>query len=207
MNFISLGNTCAPATMLRKYGVRQHAYPFDWCVTSLSTILDLMINGNKGFLDAPNLITCPPTERFLWENDDEDVKLTKDIVTPVVCTKYGILFAHDFDREGILKLNKVKTKYEKRFERLTKLIKTNEKICLVYGNDPINSWQYNNFNYANFVYTNNNIEEHLRILLDNLKLRYKESNITTIEYRNLEKYFKKIKRAFRILCQPKLLNI
>jgi hypothetical protein len=58
--FISLGNTCQPAAILRNSGLRQEAFPFDWGMGSTDCVVSCIETDFAGFhtdlhFDSPHL--------------------------------------------------------------------------------------------------------------------------------------------------------
>jgi Putative papain-like cysteine peptidase (DUF1796) len=130
---ISLGWDCEVAVRLRQNNVRKEAFPFDWLQTELFIAIHQLI-GNKFF-------------NFL-----EKSYLTKDTSgLNVRNTYYGINFGHDFPNntnvnfdpnadgssEGIIAskflsfLEPIKQKYQRRIERLYKVLKESESVIFI----------------------------------------------------------------------------
>ena len=116
--YIPIGIDCSISHYLRHVGLRYEAFPFDWNVTPITSALSLIENNFEGFLEFDNLQFLPPTKRLLFEENDLVVNITNDIITPVVCRRYGMLFPHDFSEAGPQDYVKVKQKYDRRIQRL-----------------------------------------------------------------------------------------
>ena len=99
--YIPIGVDCSASHYLRAIDRRREAYPFDWNVTPISSAIQLIANGFQGFLERETLLFLPPTKRLRFDENGIDLKITNEIVTPVICLRYKILFAHDFSESGI----------------------------------------------------------------------------------------------------------
>ncbi len=134
---IPIGRTCNIACTLRKYHIRQQAYPFDWTVVPISTALELIENRFKDFLSVENLIFLPPIKgRHLNEKNElvtnNDGSILWTSIMPVICKKYNMLFCHDFSEKGVDDLPIIKEKYSRRISRLLKKIDKGEDIVFLY---------------------------------------------------------------------------
>ncbi|MEM9161802.1 MAG: DUF1796 family putative cysteine peptidase, partial [Cyanobacteria bacterium P01_F01_bin.4] len=108
--FIPIGVDCSVTHYLRKQKMRVQAFPFDWNVTPISSAISLIQNGFTDFMEEQNLLFLPPVKRMLFEENGIDLKVVDDIITPVVCKKYKILFPHDLSAAGKNDLPTVKQK-------------------------------------------------------------------------------------------------
>jgi hypothetical protein len=138
---VPLGINCAISNYLRAKGLRMTAFPFDWNITPIQSAIELIKNGFSNFLDRNNLIFLPPVYRLLLEENGIELVTKNDIVTPTVCTKYSILFPHDFPKFYEENLEVVRTKYSRRIERLNKLLESNTHIIFIHHNEDLNDWQ------------------------------------------------------------------
>ena len=77
--------------------------------------------------------------------------MADDVVTPVVCRKYGILFPHDFSVAGKMVYDEVVEKYRKRIKRLHKLCSSCLPILFVAHNGQLNDWQQTQFDLCRDV--------------------------------------------------------
>jgi|GEM_PF-1298052 len=129
---ISLGINCQVAWYSRELGLRDYAYPFDWCISSHTGVYRLIKNDFKEFFKRENLI--------------------KDTYHTVKDTLYDIRFAHDFPAEhanaaasddttihhgGTILENymdvydELNQKYQRRIERFYWAINSGKKIFFV----------------------------------------------------------------------------
>lgn len=125
---ISLGYSCQVAHQLNRANLRNCAFPFDWCFTPYNGLYLLIKNNFKSFFKKSNL---------------------KKLITDVQETGYGLTFVHDFPtidsneliedgtkHIGLISDNfleayeRVKDKYNRRIERLKKILMTNGPIYL-----------------------------------------------------------------------------
>ncbi|GEM_PF-4977896 len=146
--YIPIGIDCSAAHYLRKKQLRKHAFPFDWNVTPIQSALELIQNNFKDFLVEENLLFLKPTPRLLFEENGSDLKITDELITPVICKKYNMLFPHDFSKDGLMDLPKVQEKYEKRIKRIQNLLKSKQYKCFIFCNNKINSWQKEQYEIA-----------------------------------------------------------
>lgn len=145
---IPLGIDCSVAHFLRMHGIRNDAYPFDWNVTPMEAAFELVENGFEDFLKLENLDFLSPTNRQLFEESGRDIKISNEIITPVVCRRYGILFPHDFTGSGVDDYEKVTQKYTRRIERFREHTRDKAQFQFVYNYREINDWQAKQYEYA-----------------------------------------------------------
>jgi Putative papain-like cysteine peptidase (DUF1796). len=98
---ISLGFFCSVASELERIGLRDSSYPFDWLITGMDGILQLMDNEFSDFL-------CPDLLQQYTTNPSHFVN-----------RKYNIHFLHDFDdyKKYEDQLDHVQQKYQRRIQR------------------------------------------------------------------------------------------
>lgn len=138
---IPIGTTCSISHYLRSKGLREKAFPFDWNVTPIQSAIELLQNDFEDFLFDANLIYLPAANRFLFDGEGREIEIKNDVITPVICKKYNILFPHDFSQKGEIDIDLVKIKYNKRISRLRDLLNSNIHLIFVASNDIINDWQ------------------------------------------------------------------
>lgn len=199
--YIPIGSNCSISDYLRSNELRYQAFPFDWNITPITTALSLINNKFEGFLDLQNLQFLPPVKRMLFAEDGINLKSTDEIITPVVCRRYGILFPHDFSVAGIDDYTEVKDKYARRIEKLMCLIEEKQNIVFVYHNGRPNDWQLEQYNLSGLefkVSSEREIKEIFKALhLNNVKLislnklRWAKMTLT----QRLKYLYKKFKRG------------
>ena len=123
MEIIPLGSTCSVAYQLRKLGLRNYAFPFDWVrINNLSTVTDLIENNFLSFLDLQNY-------KFLEISDKFEVnkKMKSYIYQNQFCRFY-----HEFDRYiDSSNFTEFKEKYHRRINRFFEIIKDSKKILFI----------------------------------------------------------------------------
>lgn len=192
--YISIGSECSVAHYLRNKQLRDNAYPFDWNCNSLKIIYDLLSNDFSGFLD--DVYIGNRTKRLLFKENTNDLKVSNDYIYPVICKKYGTLLPHDYDNITELALLKVKVKYNRRIERLYKILNSensnDSKIYLVYNsvNNSLNEWQegvYKSYKpeLLSMLYTNN--DEYIEKIKTLISTKFKNKNIELISLETLKK--------------------
>ena len=145
---IPIGMNCEVAHQLRELGARSDAYPFDWTVTPMRSVIELVENEFDDFLEERNLTFLPAVPRMLFQDDGSVVKISNELVTPVVCRRYSILFPHDFSVKGVEDLPDVRTKYARRIERFRNALSSNQRMILSFVNHPPNEWQAAQYHLA-----------------------------------------------------------
>jgi len=146
--FIPIGVNCDPSLYLRSRGLRQTAFPFDWAVVPMQSVIELIANDFSGFLDPESVIFLPPTKRLLISEDGSHLEISNDIITPVVCARYRILFPHDFPEAGAKVFGEVRAKYSRRIEKLEKLLRSDTEVVFVCSTAPLNDWQREQYDKA-----------------------------------------------------------
>tara|TARA_R100000808_G_scaffold24269_1_gene55469 strand:+ start:1466 stop:1987 length:522 start_codon:yes stop_codon:yes gene_type:complete len=123
--------------------LRQEAYPFDWNVTPLKAVYELLKNNYDGLMDE--LLIGTRIKRLYFDENqaanasDPKVVASNSEIYPVICKKYNILFPHYFDDVEKATILKVKDKMRRRIENLSDLLKSDMKVCLIYVYG-INDW-------------------------------------------------------------------
>ena len=148
---MSLGSDCTVALHLRDKNLRKVAYPFDWCVTPMKSVIEMFDNGFEDFLKDDNLTFLKSDYRK--SIDDQSVKgeLNPDIITPCYCHNYNMMLPHDFSKNREADLSSVQTKYKKRIERLkSQLNETDSEFTFIANNAPTSptSWRAKQFTIA-----------------------------------------------------------
>jgi hypothetical protein len=54
MRILAIGHRCATSTLLQQLGERTESFPFDWCVTSIDTVRQCILDDFKAFLMPDN---------------------------------------------------------------------------------------------------------------------------------------------------------
>ena len=101
-HFISLGGNCYVVEDLIRLGLRDYAYPFDWCFsTDFSGVISAIENEFSGFVE----------EEFLLQHKDSRARYYNE--------KYKFSFFHDFNKYLSLRkqIDDVRNKYNRRINR------------------------------------------------------------------------------------------
>lgn len=122
---LSLGEDCACSSYLRRFGLQDFSYPFDWLTRfPFDNRIKFLLNDFDDFLTKENLrkIEKPPAP---------DVDHTCDYYEDF---KYNIYFFHDF--KYFLPFDEaykdVVDKYKRRIERLYSMIMKSKKVLFVW---------------------------------------------------------------------------
>lgn len=145
---VPLGVDCRISHVLRGRGLRLTAFPFDWNVAPIASAIELLSNDFADFLNPDNLVFLPPVDRLLFDEDGAEMQMKNDVITPVVCTRYRMLFPHDFSKAGREDLPAVRDKYARRVERLTELLHSTLRLVFIAHDRELNSWQMQQYDAA-----------------------------------------------------------
>lgn len=115
---IGFGDGCRIAGNLKKNNLRFFSTPFDWQLNySLETVFTLLENKGKAFFNNYKL----------------NPKYNKGKKLGLVDTDTGMVSEHDFYKYLPNKINEIifRYKYRRRFNRLDKILKDAQNICIV----------------------------------------------------------------------------
>lgn len=126
---ISIGKDCACSMYLKKNGLRQESFPFDWLtqpenINNLGNRFELILNDFENFMNKEDFKFLPKDPN---KKNDNNYDYYENIKT-------RLYFYHDFkvgenfDDE----FNIVKEKYDRRIARLYKTIEKNDKVLLIW---------------------------------------------------------------------------
>ncbi len=115
-HIISIGYFCSVAIELERKGFREASFPFDWTITDLDTVTDLIA------VKFENLFAY----RQLFSNEVPPFNIVGNY-------KFNILFYHDFKQRLDIKsqLKLVKIKYTRRIKRLLGLLNSQDSILFI----------------------------------------------------------------------------
>lgn len=128
--YISLGNTCAIAQQLKNVGLRNQAFPFDWCKTSLKQINKVLENKFRNYSDLS-----------IYKYSNNHKILEKDTGSYLLKNSYNILFAHELYSISLFNINSLKLKLDKRIQNFQKSY--NKNIRFIIQNNSINIIEIN----------------------------------------------------------------
>ena len=120
--FIPLGNACRPAFWLKKYGLRQASYPFDWMMSySLSTVINTITKGCHDW----------------FSNYTEDKSKINAKVRYVVDNTNHIISMHGFPSTCSVEafLPEFQKTMQRRIERLKGVFSQSRRICILCNRD------------------------------------------------------------------------
>ena len=72
-HFISLGYFCSVALELERYGLRDGSYPFDWCISDIKGVFELINNNFESYTDY-NLLEQNSKEHNHYRNKKYNVQ-------------------------------------------------------------------------------------------------------------------------------------
>ena len=131
---IPIGANCEPSHHLNCIQIRQIAYPFDWNVTPLTTVIELFANNFSDILNYDNFIFSYKTLSVI-EKDDKII-INREVVT-TFDKKLKIFYPHDFTDNSDLIKKEIKEKYLRRVERMKDVLNTSEEVVLYISNSPM----------------------------------------------------------------------
>ena len=117
----SIGAACSCTQVLRKCRVQFYSYPFDWIVgCNIVDRCKMLVNNLERFIDKKDL-------EFSHKVESTQCNAYKN-------TYNDILFNHDFKIDETLDegYERVRSKYQRRLERLYSQIEQSNKILVVY---------------------------------------------------------------------------
>lgn len=130
--FISLGYNCDVAHFLRCTGLRNKAYPFDWCITPNQSLIRVFKHDFNDFFNIKNLTYSEPHKANVFEGEGRSIRETDEIVVSGICSKYKMVFPHDFPDDELHTYYKNLEKYNKRVERLRMVLDSNLVVFFIY---------------------------------------------------------------------------
>jgi len=137
MKFITLGQTCSPATALRNLSLREYALPFDWIRSNPNILSEVIVNNFNGFHDS--------------------LKLSEN--KTYVIDSYGLEFPHDYPtlNQSIIQVNEeaeagniveneiidswtylipeIQEKYKRRIERFHSIMNSGEPVIALFSGE------------------------------------------------------------------------
>ncbi len=119
---IPIGSICKTSQNLRNFKLQNESLPFDWILTlDINQVRDMLSSHFSGFLEQENM------EFKGKESEQTDIYMD---------TKTNIGFWHDFPHDIALSesFDKIKQKYNRRIERLYKLIEQSQDILFFRTN-------------------------------------------------------------------------
>jgi hypothetical protein len=112
---ISLGFSCHIAMDLESLLYRDHAYPFDWAITDMRSVNDLIESGFQDLFDARYLSRLPDHHGIVRHQ------------------KYRFDFYHDFTSDSEIRdqVYQVREKYNKRIKRFYSAMRPGNRVLFI----------------------------------------------------------------------------
>lgn len=162
---IPLGNNCSVAYQMNKLKVRNTAYPFDWCSSTLQKLINVLDNDFDEFISSISINKKSYNHLPLVYLDDDNTKLNIDNIANidninninysyVLSNKYNLQFAHEVLKNDV---NDFKQKLERRINRFKNCI---NPIFLRLENKKINLE-----NYKKLINTFNKLFNNYKIIV------------------------------------------
>ncbi len=156
---ISLGNNCAMAASLSKYGLRSTSGPFDWVLTEFEGLI--------------NCLEMDFTDFLLDENIS---KIEGGRPKSFIDKKYNISYMHEVDFSFDDEFEGIKAKYKRRIEQFRKDIKENTCFVRSVFDEKELEFIQNNENKINKIIKKHNKENEIIYLIPNYLSIPKECN-------------------------------
>lgn len=131
--FISLGDHCVISLYMKKFGLKSQSYPFDWIISNMDIVIDILENKFVTFIDNPVVYEekLPTKKIFYHHSIDKD----KDYFKRCVCRFQNLIdknctFYMSISHTGgdkITQLNKNHRKYS--HDDYLKLYRLLENYC------------------------------------------------------------------------------
>ena len=126
--YISLGIQCLTPTILKENNLRTNSYPFDWILSNPYFVYKIMY-----LLLEDNMEISKIVREHFFRKDKKSYcnKIEHYVISKkghVICNRlYNVIFPHDLYNNETIK------KYERRFERLKKVIlNKNQNLKFIY---------------------------------------------------------------------------
>lgn len=165
MEYISLGGTCVTAYQLKKYKIRNQAYPFDHANTNISQLVQVLKNNFNNYVDM-DVVKLSHNHCLFY----------KDKPSLVVKNIYGIKMSHEID--NIDKVNNFSNRLLTRIRRLNDLF-NDEHIYIRYI-------RFENSSYKK------NYPERLKELLDYLEIMHPYFTLHLIVHKSYKNFLETI---------------
>ena len=148
-NVISLGFFCSVAMEMDRIHRRKASYPFDWCISSFPSVLNLIDNH---FTDFLNYDQMEQNKEIPWHYRNA----------------YGIAFYHDFNQFEPLnkQLPAVIKKYDRRIKRFYNTIKRPTLFIRYIENEEEISFIQQNLSYINSILKGPNAKNEILFVLN-----------------------------------------
>jgi hypothetical protein len=131
MEIVSLGNNCAIAYQLKRYNLRNNAYPFDWLkIKDFSDLNKILDNDFEEIFHKENFKLKNVSDKFPIENYKDDISY--------IYENNNIQFCHDFSSDFEKSYQNFVDKYKRRVYRLYDLIHSDKEIHFIRD-----EWKYN----------------------------------------------------------------
>lgn len=175
--YVSLGNTCAVAYQLNKYGLRTLPLPFDWCKININQLNNVLDNNFSKFTDF-KVIKFSKNHKLLGSN----------LGSYILKNDYNIIFAHELYAINSYNIEILQNNINKRIQNFYNL-KFNKIRFIIHNSiiDNINLHKlilnlkkyFNNFIIIYITNINNKTTINEKY---NLDLEHNKINIISVNY-------------------------
>lgn len=145
--YIPIGMNCSVTFCIKNKKLRTQAYPFDWQITSTKSFWEACSNNFDGLLE--DIWIGPGIERYYIVENVQDPKVSNELIYPVICKTYNILFPHYCLGTSHEDIQSVRVKMRKRIDTFNSVINDNNiHKKFVYTFASLNEWQKSCYNAA-----------------------------------------------------------
>jgi len=116
--------------------------------------LELIENDFDGFLEKDNLTFQPSTPRLLFNEEGVELEMKNDIITPAYCSRYKILFPHDYPKGYVEAIKSVEEKYQRRIVKFRELLNYKQHLIFLHSDGELNDWQTEQYNAVGVKFKN-----------------------------------------------------
>jgi hypothetical protein len=128
--YIPLGNTCAIAYQLNKYGLRTMPLPFDWCKIDIKQLNNILDNEFNKFEDLT-----------VVKFSEKHKLLDNDFGSYILKNKYNIIFAHELYIINSYNITSLQNNIKKRIKNFYNL--KSYKIRFIIHNSIVDNYNLN----------------------------------------------------------------
>ena len=135
--YIPIGVNCDACTHIVRTSKRKEAYPFDWVISPIQSIIDCIQNDFENFLVNYTVLKSKQFHN-IRDHHDESFK-SKQYTDHIACTRYNMVFIHDFETKKCSDpnyFNRVLSKYQRRIQRFRDVCNSDSKVIFVV-NSPL----------------------------------------------------------------------
>lgn len=162
MEFVSIGPNCDTANILKTYGLRLKAYPFDYIFSSLELVKHSILDKFRIFLDKKYYVkgidnSTTTTKHTYYCNFLNTEILQQHHIKNGYSKDYKVSDGNLFNHHDLLNNTIHYEQYQRRCARLLELLESEKKVVFIYYNPYTNTFDdiiefYNTFSDNKNIY-------------------------------------------------------